>query len=311
MKAKTERSASPSGIHFYNLFQCCPRKGYIRFGPPRLEPLFIPTPLLLGSAFHAGKAVFYRSQKERSALATVRDELKARKAEFESTEEYLFALERAPAMLASWIAEFGASDLKTLNIIDVERSIRIPFPGKPSWHFTARIDMIAEDRFENLLVFETKSTSWSLYNTLQAVALGDQVTAYMWGASRHYKRRVTAVVPDITCWAKNSQRPEGIKNSRGDFVYRDDSDFEFFSHSTLQQASEISQKMRHVYAGGDPAVFPRNPYYCTAYGRACEFAEICRTNLTAKSRPAGFRKRPGKFATKETFEVVEDLLAGA
>jgi len=273
--------------------------------------MYIPTPLLQGSAFHAGKAEFYKTEKESRALALIRAELKERKAEFESRKEYLSTLERTPAMLASWIAEFGRDDLKHLSIIDVERSIRIPFPGRPSWHFTARIDMVAEDRFANTLIYETKSTSWSIKGTLISIQLGDQATAYLWGGGKHYKRPITAVVPDITMFSSNANSPASIRNYRGDFVYREPEDFTFFSNATLQQASEISQKMKAVYAGHDPAIFPRNPFYCSAYGRPCEFADICRKNLTAKSKvPTGFRKRPGKFSTPEIFEPVEDLISG-
>ena len=308
---KVERKGSNSGYHFYNLYQCCPRKFYLRMGPPRLEPMFTATPLLMGSAFHAGKALFYRTEKEKLALSLIRDEIKDRKTEFENRDEYLFTLDRTPAMLASWIAEYGKDDLKFLRIIDVEKAIRIPFPGKPNWHMTMRLDMIAEDRFDNLLIYETKSTSWSMVSTALNVQLGDQATTYIGGAEHHYKRKVTAVVPDITFFSKNAKQASAIKNYRGEFVYREPEHVKFFFRSMAQTASEVTQKMKAVYSGHDPAIFPRNSFYCVAYGRPCEFAEICRLNITAKSKPVGFRKRPGKFKTPEIFEPVDDLIAGS
>ncbi len=305
--SKPRQGGSPAGVHFFNLYACCPRKFYFRFGPPRLEPMFIASPLLLGGAFHAGKAEFYRTQKERQALRLTRDEIISRKGEFESREEYLSVLDRAPAMLASWIAEYGMSDLQNLSIVAVETDVKIPFPGKPSWHFTGRIDMICEDRFGSFLIFETKTSSWSIKSTLINVELGDQATAYIWGAQTKYKRRVTAVVPDITFFSRDAKTTSSIKNYRGEFVYRSPEAIQFFARSTVQQASEISQKMKAVYSGADPALFPRNPYYCNAYNRPCEFAEICHQSITGKSKvPRGFRKRPGKFKTPEIFEPTED-----
>ena len=310
-KVKPNRSATSSGLHFYNLYQCCQRKAYIRFGPPRLEPMFTASPLIVGATFHEGKATFYKTEKEKQAIALVRNEIKDRKNEFENRDEYLESLDRTPAMLSSWIQEYGKSDLKNLEIIDVERPIAVPFPGRPNWKFTLRIDMIAKDRFDNLLIFETKTSGWSIKSTLINIELGDQCTAYMWGAQKHYKRKVTAVVPDITFFSKAAVDRKAIKNYRGEFVYREPEDFQFFSKSMVQIASEISQKMKAVYNGADPAIFARNPYYCPAFNRKCEFADICRTSLDAKSKPVGYRKRPGKFKTPEIFDQAEDAIAGS
>jgi hypothetical protein len=309
---KPERSASPAGFHFYNLYQCCERKAYIHFGPPRLEPLYVARPLLAGSAFHAGKADFYRTGKGKLALKTVRDELMLRKTEFESRAEYLLALERTPAMLASWISEYGHDDMRFLSIIDVERAVKVPFPSRPSWYFTMRLDMIAEDRFGNILIYETKTSSWSVKSTLINIQYGDQVTGYWWGAEKHYKRKVTAVVPDITFYSENTDNTERIKNFRSDFVYREPQDIKFFSHSMVQKASEIAQKMKAVYSGHDPSIFSRNGYYCNAYNRPCEYAEICRMNLTAKTKvPSGFKRKSGKFKVPEIFHSVDDNIAAS
>ena len=274
--------------------------------------MFVATPLLVGGAFHAGKAEFYRTGKEKHALRLLKDELIERKREFEDRAEYLSSLERAPAMLASWIAEFGHDDLRNLDIIDVERSIKVPFPGRPNWNFTMRLDMIAKDRFDNTLIFETKTSSWSIKSTLINIELGDQVTGYWWGAEKHYKRKITAVVPDITFFSRDAKQESAIRNFRSDFVYREPQDIQFFARATVQQASEITQKMKAVYAGADPAIFARNGYYCNAYNRPCEYADICRLNLTAKSKvPTGFRKRPGKFKVPEIFEPLEDAIVGS
>jgi hypothetical protein len=310
-KIKPERSGSASGYHFYNLYQCCERKAYIRFGPPRLEPCFTATPLLAGSAFHAGKAQFYRTESEKKAIGLVRSELRFRKPEFESQDEYLSALDRTPSMLASWINEWGKADLRSLNIIDVERAIKVPFPGRPSWHFTMRLDMIAEDKYGNTLIFETKTSSWSIKSTLINIQFGDQVTGYWWGAEKQYKRRITAVVPDITFLSSNTKDSHKITNYRGDFVYREPEDIAFFSRSMAQKATEITQKMKAVYSGHDPAIFSRNGYYCNAYNRPCEFADICRQDLNTKTKvPPGFRRRPGKFKVQDIIEPIDDIIAG-
>ena len=306
-----QRLASSSGFHFHSLYACCQRKFYIRMGPPRLEPKLIATPLLSGGAFHAGKAQWYVTQSEKKAIALTREELKLRKEDFESRDEYLSALDRVPSMLSSWISEWGKSDLKNLNLLGVEQAIKIPFPGRPGWYFTMRLDMIAEDKYDNLLIYETKTSSWSIKSTLINLQYGDQTTAYIWGAERKYKRHVTAVVPDITFLSSNTKDATRITNYRGDFIYREPEDIAFFSRAMAQTSNEISQKMAAVYSGHDPAIFSRNSYYCNAYNRPCEFAEICRMNLVASTKaPPGFRKRPGKFRLQEITEGLDDNIVG-
>jgi hypothetical protein len=78
-----------------------------------------------------------------------------------------------------------------------------------------------------------------------------------------------------------------------------------------QKAAEITQKMAAVYSGHDPAIFSRNGYYCNAYNRPCEFADLCRQDLGAHTKPpAGFRRRPGRFTVREIAQPVEDIIAG-
>jgi hypothetical protein len=273
--------------------------------------MFTAFQLLLGSAFHNGKAEFYRSGSEKSAIALVRSEIKDRKKEFETQEDYLSTLDRCPSMLASWITEWGKLDLKSLKLIGVEDAIRVPFPGRPGWFYTMRLDMCAMDRYDNFLVFETKTSSWSIKSTLINIQHGDQVTGYWGGAEKKYKRKVTAVVPDITFLSSNTKDSSRVVNHRGDFVYREPEDIAFFFRSMSQKATEITQKMKAVYSGHDPAIFSRNGYYCNAYNRPCEFADFCRQDLSnLKKAPPGFRKRPGKFTMKEIAEPLADIIAG-
>lgn len=304
---KVERSSSNSGFHFFNLYSCCERKAYIHFGPPRLEYRFVAPALVLGGAFHAGKALFYTSRNESKALKLLESEIKLQKSSLESQDDYLAILARGPAMLASWFADWGRSDLKHLKIIGVEKAFKVSFPGRPSWFYTGRIDMLAEDKYGNLLVYETKTSSWSIKSTLINVIHGDQTTGYVWGAQKLYKRPITAVIPDITFLSSNAKTADHVQNVRGEFVYREQKDIDFFSRSMSQKALEISQKMKAVYSGHDPAIFARNGYYCNAYARKCEYADICRQDLTAHTKvPNGFIRKPGRFKIQEMGEELND-----
>ena len=306
----TERSASRSGFHTFALYQCCQRKFFLRYGPPRLDSPFVAPPLINGGAFHAGKAAFYRGMSAKAAVKLTRSDVASRKKDFEHREEWAEIAERAPMMLDSWINEYGNADRKHLDILAVEKAVSVPMPGRPSWRYTMRLDMVAQNKFRDLDIYESKTSSWSMKSTSIGVENGDQVTGYWWGAEHAFKRRVNSVVPDITFWSSNTKNEERIVNYRGDLVFRTSDDIAFFSRAISQIASEISQKMKAVYSGHDPAIFARNSYYCNAFNRPCEFAEICRKHLDAKTpTPRGYAKKRGRYRMRELFEELDDNIA--
>jgi hypothetical protein len=221
-------------------------------------------------------------------------------------------------LLKSWIDYHGYDDFKYYEIFAVEEEVEIPVPGtldpltgKP-FIATMRIDALLKDKADGeYYIFDTKTSQSSANITMQALELGDQMTMYLWGAQEHYGIDIYGAIGDISYWNKNAKTSDNIKHIRTDPITRSKSDIENFKKTVASRLKSISQRVSAVKKGAEPfEVFPTNTYYCTAYFRRCEFADICRKNLTEKSKvPHPFKKQRRAKGFKPT-GYVDDIVSG-
>jgi hypothetical protein len=310
-RESAKRRASHAGFHYHNLYQCCQIKWFMRM-ILRIETRYTAVPLINGSAFHEGKAVFYKTGSKAKALRKAETEIKQRKEEFEYLDDYLSVLDRVPILLEAWIDKFGYDDLKRFRIIAVEEELLMKVPGT-SYVFSLRPDAIVEEKDGQRLRYgmETKTSSFSIKTTELGVHYGDQATAYLWGANAFYDKPLYAVIPDIAYWNKQSTKPSNITLTRGDLVQRSPRRIGQFANGLAQLQSIMSQKVEAYKRGADPyTLFQRNTHYCNAFFKPCEYAEICDNDLTkAKRLPPGFRK--GRQLIKpDLFDPIEDTAVG-
>lgn len=293
--ANRKTSASQSGFHFINLFQCCPRKFFIRYAL-KIDTKYIPEALVFGSAFHSGKAVWYKTKSESKAKRDVEAHIKFFKRDFESPQAFALALDRCPVLLGHWIDQWGVTDFKRFKFLSVEKEYRMPLPGT-SYFFTARPDAIVEDRqTKEVVVLETKTSASSIQLATDGVYYGDQATAYAWAVRHALGKKPSWIQPDIAYWNK---RVTGEKTQciRSTMVFRTDEDIDQFIKGTTQLTLEIAQKVEAVKkrTHNPHVLFPRNTFYCNAYYRPCEFADVCRLDLS-KRLPPGFKKGKGSIS---------------
>jgi hypothetical protein len=290
-KAKEQRRESFSGYHYLNTFQTCPRKFFIKY-IVGISTEFTAPPLLLGGAFHEGKAVWYTTGKEEKAVRKFQSELKSRRKEYEYKEEYENDLERGTMLLSSWITEVGYHDLEIYTVLAVEEMIEASLPN--GFILTIRPDTILQAKASgDIYIMESKTTGFNPYLTEKGVATGDQATAYLWAVGwKHPEWKVTGVIPDVSFWSKSSKDVGRIKHHRGDIVFRNPQQLWEFEQSTMGLLVEISQKTKAVKSGNfhPSQVFPRNTAWCTSYNRPCEYVDICRKDLKeGMSLPPGFK----------------------
>lgn len=291
-KLTVERKRESSlGFHFFNLYQCCPRKFYIKYHL-RIVPKGTSLPLVLGSCFHEGKAAFYLRRTEKAALEASSQMLELSKDELlseEAKEEISF---RLPLMLRSWISSFGRSDLKQYSILRVESQLSVPILDT-GLEMTIRADAVLQDRLSKaIFIFETKTSGFSHRLTSEAVFYGDQATSYIWGVRKVLGLDVFGCVPDICYWNRNSRNVSNLQNLRGDVVVRTPYALESFEKGIAQILSEINQKSSALSEGYDPwTLFPRNSFYCLSYGHPCEYSGICYERLEGLKRlPSEFKR---------------------
>lgn len=302
---KLKRSGSAAGFHFVNLYQCCPRKWYLRF-LKGYAPKLVAKPLILGSAFHEGKALWYKGKGEVAAIdiaTRIIEESKENLAEG-VYDEVMF---RVPHLLHYWIEAFGERDLEQYKVLAVEKELKVPLLDT-GMEMTIRPDTILEDRFSKLVfIMETKSSGFSSRITGEAVYYGDQATAYAWGVRKVMKIEPYAVQPDVAYWNKQTRDLANMKFTREDLVFRDEERCNRFEKGMAQLFTEMTQKAEAYKRGFDPwMLFPKNTHYCLSFSTPCDFAEVCHQDCEKLKRtPRGFKKEGGL----KIGSYVEDTIA--
>lgn len=281
--------ASPSGSHYTNLFKCCPYKFLMRY-IYGWKPLRTSSALLNGSAFHYVKAVFYATGKKSAALAALTRFLVEVRKEYETEEELSLARLRLPSMISAWIEKYGFRDLERYTFLEIEQEHSVPLLG--GFSFTLRLDALVRDKERNLLILETKTSSWRPELAEIEVVNGDQASAYIACVSELYKTKPSRVflLPDICSWPKNSRKVSQINCYRGEFVQRDSNALEEWKIGTSNELAELSQKASALKTHSPYALFRRNTFYCTAWARPCEYLNVCRQRFEKNHVPYGFKK---------------------
>lgn len=309
-KSEAHRGASAAGFHTLNLYQNCQRKYFLR-AIARLEPTDrgVAYPLLFGTAFHEAKDVFYRTKSLSKALTRFENTCIELHDSFESENEFDIARERGPILFKAWHQRYGQHDHDRFEILGVEKRLETLLPGD-QFKLTGRIDLLV--RFEDRTwIIDTKTAGFSKRTAEQAIELGDQATAYIYLARKCLGIRVDGVIGDIAYWNKQSGDPNNIDCFRTDIIARSDHQLAEFALGATQTNTEISQKYAALQAGQDPAIFTRNTHYCMSFFRKCEFADICRSQISAKGRaPSGYRRnrRIKPTITQFIYDETEGLL---
>ncbi len=307
-RKKEARRETYSGGHFAGLYQLCPRKFWFRY-IYGIVTAYTSPPLLLGAAFHEGKATWYLKKKESASIRAFEKEIISRKNEYELKEDMTRDLERGSLMLASWIQDQGYKDLELYSVLAVEEMLEATLPN--GFILTVRPDACLRSRDGSVFIMESKTSGWRVDATEQAVRFGDQATAYIWACKqKHPDWKIEGVVPDVTCWSKTSSRSDKIINYRGDIVFRNERQLWEYEQGIMSILVDISQRTRAVKSGSfDPAqLFPRHTQWCVAYNRACEYNEICRKELSGKL-PPGFKK--DSWAEERSVLEMKSTLKGA
>jgi len=275
------RRESHSGFHFFNLFQNCPRKFFIKY-ILRITTETTGSPLIFGAAFHEGKAVWYETGNKNKALSTAQFEVDDRKSEYEKYEEYERDSKKISILLDRWIEKFGRQDLKVFKFEAVEKQVEVEIPHTSGFKMTIRPDAIVTNTDGESFVLETKTSGFSPYVADKGVYYGDQATSYLYGAKKSYPNlNIQGVLPDIAYWNKKTFNEENITFMRGDLIYRNNRNLEEFALGVANVVTTISQSAKAYFDGKAPAamLFPRNTSWCLSFSRPCEYADICRTNL--------------------------------
>ena len=281
-----QRRESYAGFHFWNLYNNCRWKFYVRY-VLGLKPFFTKPPLIFGGAFHEGKRTFYSKQSAHSATTAFKREMEDRQDEYQYQDKWLTDWKRGQLLLTAWINKYGKKDLRFYEVLLVEEELNVPLPN--GYIMTIRPDAILKSiPTEIPYVFETKTTGFSVTVAAAGVRSGDQATSYLYGTRKLFPHwNIEGVVTDIAY-----QNQSVIKCERPDVVYRTIKDLHEFEIGTVGIMAEISQKIRALQSWEPASLFGRNTEWCTSYFSPCEYTDICRIKNLTDVPPKGFLSDP-------------------
>lgn len=308
-KYKKQSAASHAGFHFLNLYQCCPRKFYLKF-IAGIEDKYMARPLIYGAAFHEAKARWYLTGDKDKAINTGVDYIAGLENKFANEADYTESMMRIVPLIKNWINVYGIDDLRNYKVFAVETELMLSIDG---YEYTGRPDTILQkNKTGEYYCMETKTSGFSKDLTYNAVLLGDQATSYYMLIEQAYGIKLTGLIVDIAFQAKYANATPDC--SRGPPITRTSNDVENFKRSVVQLAADISSRASAVINDKiNPfQVFPRNGYYCNSYNKSCEFADICRLNIDSKTKlPSNFKrnKNINLDIKKDLFKPVADIIA--
>ncbi len=303
--AQTQSSASSSGFHFFQLYQCCPRKFYFKY-VVGLDTKWTPPALVYGAAFHEAKAEFYRTGNMQDGRNAGIAFIEANKENYQEPEAYEKDLYRLPILYRTWVVKWGLNDLIKYDVVTVEQEFEVVLPN--GFKYTGRPDTILQDKVtKEYFIMETKTSGFSKDLTMDTVYYGDQVTSYYVLSKAGLDIEAAGVICDVAYWNKNAKYEDNIDCLRSDPITRTREEIDDFVDGVAQLFSELSQKIAALETHKPEALFQRNTYYCMSYGKPCEFVDICRTRVRPQDpAPFGFIK---KTEVRKLSDKVADSLA--
>lgn len=277
------------GYSFINEFRTCPRKWYfhhlcgLKSGIPKASTE-------IGRVIHLLQEDYYNngSSAEEYALSWERvAEIIDTSAFFEESELEDTARKIAKAMNI-WVRTFGENDKLALKVVGAELEIEAALPNGVVMQ--GRLDRVFKDDDDTIIVFDTKTTSWSPDSVLKKVELDDQFTLYTWLIHKKYGYQPVRFVPDIVY-----MRPTTPTVSRPGEIIRSAEQIEQVILGICGDFDRLKSRWQQYLANDDAGeyLFPRHATVCSEFG--CEYEDICRTKFTPSSPTpqAGFiRKAP-------------------
>lgn len=285
---------SIAGYHFYNLYQNCERKHVIKYWY-RLSPYKIAPALAAGASFHKAKEDWYFYRNDSQAVMTLLEELDSYRERFESEETFNFYRTRLPIIFVRWLDKFGKNDIELFNISkdSVEKEYQFKIKRTNNFIATARPDFFAENKATGRwYILDTKLTFFSAQATESELSYGNQASMYLLMAKKLFpNRNIVGLIGDIAYWNKQSTDEEKINCYRTAIITRTDKELKHYEEEIAGIYNEISDKYLKLKDKKYPEryLFPCNDKCCYSYFRACEYIDICKTDLNRKGKvPYGF-----------------------
>lgn len=254
----------------------CPRRAYynhvLNLQPDRPRP-----PLDFGGAFHKAIEWWYKSGKPDTEYEKrIACEIFRRDYDYDGEDR------RTPEIgverLMEYMEEYKSESYDTLQ---VEIGFALPLFSKDEVEdedlqdivWGGRIDRIV-DWDDEVMVFDTKTTSWLGSNYMKDWRMGLSLTGYMWGAEQLYGERIRSAVIDAISTGKNPKNP-----FLRDITNRGAWEFHEFKVTVADVLDRWRWRMNRYYDDENPLmVFPKHNKRWTC--KFCDYVKLCKSKAS-------------------------------
>lgn len=256
-KTSSDGGASAAGHHFIQSYNQDKWGFYLQY-VRGLRPIYTKPPLLFGRAVHDAKEAFYLYEADPDAMITTfMAVMKHLQKDYENRTDWQKDMTDGQRMLDVWYKTWTDEDWNTYRVREVEGSHT--FALASGLEVSVRWDLLME-RIDDgkLVLFDTKTTRYSVPKMYDAVAMQDQATMYLLGLSRVYpaeKHKIIGLVPDIM-YARQSV----VRAERPGVVMRSPRELLEYEQELIGLHMEMTQKLEALEAGFSlpHLLFPRN-----------------------------------------------------
>jgi len=187
-------------------------------------------------------------------------------------------INRGFKLFQKWFEEIHPEDRNSSAVL-IDQMLGVDVDG---FEFLIKPDRVLFDRITNKhILFEIKTTGYSLDAVAGNLTQTDQVTGYLWGWNRKFNTDLHEVIPEIFYSRGGVHRIE-----RRAPIYRSTSDLLWFEEYLRYWCNEISYKLK---SDAPEESYPRC-FSCTEGSNfKCDYQEICRITHEASGMPLGYK----------------------
>jgi len=296
---------SPNGYHYYSLYRDCPRKWYLKY-ILGLEPYTTGKALIFGGAIHSAKEAYYKNGFDIDImLNTFHTELDNRAPEYEKPVDYETDKKSGPLMLDAWVSAYRDWDMKNLKILMVEDELQVPMgPEGKEVMFSVKPDLVAK-RGDEVVIYDTKTSRWSLDKAIQNARLDDQLTSYVWAWNKTHPDGPFAKTAVIDAMY---QKGKVTKAERSEDIIIPSFHQKQFEDGMWGTITEITQKVLGLQYYPWTYLFPRHGRICGIFG--CPYEVICRKQIKPKENLPGYTHDPWVGEVEKWLETTQSWEEG-
>lgn len=275
-----------SGYHFYSEFASCRRKWLLHYYF-NIVPEWESPPLIYGRVIHSAFEAYYKQKFNADALLeTFKAQFSLAYKEYHDKVKYQDDSQRGELTLNYWLNKYHDQDSKHYKILFVEKEFQAKLPN--GCLMTGALDLVLKNKESDAVIIrDFKNTSYSIPKMYESCELGDQATCYLWLLNQnHPELKCDIFEPDIL------YKNRGVTGAeRPGQIYRSKASLRRFEQNYAGISNELNSCVEQLESNPKLIDLLFHRCKCEDQKWSCDYADICRQNITPDKIPLGYKRR--------------------